>query len=87
MKYKDLDFKPHPNPLAGFDKQALVFFANGYGASIVTGKNAYGGLELAILKGVPNNYDITYASNITNDVMGYLTEEDVEEILWRICRL
>ena len=87
MKYKDLDFKPHPNPFAGFDTQVLVFFSNGYGASIVTGANAYGGLELAVLKGVPGDYDLTYDTEITNDVLGHLTKEKVEKLLERISKL
>ena len=55
---------------------------NGYGASIVRHDFSYGnkqGLwEVAILD---KDGSITYATPITDDVLGYLTEEQVNAVL------
>lgn len=61
---------------------------NGYGASIIQTKGSYGskqGLwELAVLD---NEEQITYHTPITNDVLGYLTEEEVNKTLEKIKNL
>jgi len=61
---------------------------NGYGASIIQTINSYGskqGLwELAVLD---SEGEITYHTPITNDVLGYLSEEDVNETLEKIKNL
>ena len=64
-------------------------FDNGYGASVVQHNGSYGnenGLwELAVLKWVDEDrYNLTYSTDITDDVVGYLTEEEVQELLVRI---
>ena len=83
--FKQLNFNPHP---MGMGKQYVVQFLNGYGASIVQGPHTYGGdkglYELAVLGA---NGEITYDTPITNDVLGYLTEEEVEKTLFDIKNL
>lgn len=63
-------------------------FKNGYGASVIKHKGSYGnkqGLwELAVTGA---DGDITYHTPITQDVIGYLTEEKVETILEEIQEL
>jgi hypothetical protein len=64
-------------------------FKNGFGASVVQHNGSYGnenGLwELAVLSWVnEHQYELNYSTDITDDVVGYLTEEEVEEILVRI---
>ena len=65
----------------------IVHYPNGYGASIVKNERSFGRKqdlwELAVLKGVKFCYD----TEITNDVCGYLTEEQVVSICGRILRL
>lgn len=75
-------------PLNG-GTQTVHKFENGYGASVIRGGFvAYGGLELAVLKfdneGV---YSLCYDTEITDDVLGYLDEEDIPELLERIKNL
>ena len=68
--------------------QRLFKFTNGYGASVVTGPYTYGGdeglYELAVLEFTGDKHALCYTTEITDDVIGYLTEEDVQDILARI---
>lgn len=61
---------------------------NGYGASIIQTIYSYGGnqglWELAVLD---SDGEITYNTSITNDVLGYLSEEEVNETLEKIKNL
>ena len=73
------------------NKQALVFFKNGYGASIIIGSYSYGGneglYEIAVLKGNKKQWSICYDTPITDDVIGHLKPEEVEETLKQIKEL
>jgi hypothetical protein len=92
MKFSDLQFKPHANyPETGI--QAIQFFENGYGMSVVQfttpyGSGSYGsdeGLyEVAILQGVAENWNICYDTVLTDDVLGYQSEEEVEVLLYEV---
>ena len=77
--FQELKFQDHT--LVG-RKQCIVQFPNGYGASIVQGEHTYGGskglYELAVFG---KNGEITYDTSITDDVLGYLSEEEVEKTL------
>ena len=84
MKFSDLQFNPHKNyPDTGV--QAKHFFDNGYGVSVVSFPGSYGfrdGLyESAVLKGTEEDWEICYDSVITDDVLGYQSEEEVEVLL------
>ena len=62
-------------------------FDNGYGASVIRHKGSYGYAqgkwELAVLEGD----ELCYTSPITEDVIGHLTEDEVESILKQIKEL
>lgn len=69
--------------------QYLFKFDNHYGASVVKHKCSYGHeqdlWELAvILFDECGEWDITYDTDITNDVIGYLSDEKVKDILGKI---
>lgn len=80
-RFNDLVFKAHP--LGG--KLARISFDNGYGASVVCTSMSYGGseglYELAVLD---SKGKITYDTPITNDVLGWLSHNDVSETMIKI---
>lgn len=84
MTFEDLKFKENKE-LESI--QAVIEFENGYGASVIKGRNTYGGkeglYELAVLK----NGNLCYDTEITSDVLGYLTEAEVTTFLMQIERL
>ena len=85
MTFEDLKFEEHKNyPL--MDKQSIVEFKNGFGLSIVNGKHAdcsHDSYEVAILK----NGSLCYDSGITEDVLGYQTKEDINNLLEQVSNL
>jgi hypothetical protein len=64
--------------------QNIYRFDNGYGASVIRNNFSYGGSEglweLAVLDFTKDGA-ITYETPITDDVIGYLTDEDVQATL------
>ena len=82
--FNDLDFQPMQFDIG---IQARIFFDNGYGASVIKSPHSYGGnqdlYELAIIK----DNAIRYDTPITDDVIGYLTEDDVTKYLGQIQNL
>jgi hypothetical protein len=85
VTFQELSFQDHP---MGMGKQCIVQYSNGYGASIVQGPHTYGGkdglYELAVFG---KDGEITYDTTITNDVLGYLSEAEVEKTLLDIKNL
>jgi len=77
-----MSFQSLPSKNINGGVQYTAKFSNGYGASIIRHSFSYGnrqGLwELAVLD---SDGDITYDTPITDNVLGYLTEEDVENTL------
>jgi hypothetical protein len=89
--FEDLEFEPHPYMRYSFTQQALIFFANGYGVSVLIGGHCYGDgstpYELAVLKGNAEKFDLCYDTPITNDVLGYLTPEEVTDYMIEVQKL
>jgi deoxyinosine 3'endonuclease (endonuclease V) len=74
--------------------QRIYRFDNGYGASVIKGRNSYGGKdglwELAVIKFKSENpleYTLVYDTPITDDVIGYLKWKEVKPILKSISEL
>jgi hypothetical protein len=84
-QFKDLQFKQH-RELNGV--VARIAFDNGYGASVVKHQYSYGGdkglYELAVLD---KDGELTYDTPITDDVIGYLREIDVTDVMQKIQQL
>lgn len=91
MKFIDLQFKQHPNPHHKDGIQAIHIFPNGYGISVVKFPGSYGyeqGLyEVAVIKGVEENWEICCDTPITDDVIGHLNEVNVENIMEEVVKL
>jgi len=88
MEFSDLNFEPHPN----WDGvQAKYFFDNGYGVSVIKSSHSYGGseglYEAAVLKVTDDDWQITYDTPITSDVLGHQTVEDIDSLLFEIEKL
>jgi len=94
MNFSELNFQPHANyPDTGI--AARHFLDNGYGVSVVRFTSVFGGsygaeeglYELAVLKGVEDEWQICYDTPITDDVIGHLSESDVEKLLNEVAAL
>lgn len=63
-------------------------FPNDYGASVVKGRYTYGGPELwemgLIFFDEDDCYDLAYEKDFSEDVIGYLTDEEVNRLLEKI---
>ena len=82
--FKDLEFKPHT---IGNGLQAVMHFDNNYGVSVVKFNGSYGYhqdlWEVAILY----KDELTYNTDITDDVLGYQTEQDVTDVMKKVQEL
>lgn len=73
------------------NNQAIFKFPNGYGASLIQGPTSYGGdeglFELGVLTFSDDGWELCYTTSIVDDVIGYLTDVEVEELLNKIYEL
>lgn len=72
-----------------FDGAQYIFkFSNEFGASVVKHSGSYGSSqdlwELAVLRFDGDSWNIVYDTEITGDVLGYLSNEEVLETLREI---
>lgn len=83
--FKDLEFKPHS---MGGGIMSRLSFDNRYGVSVVRTSFTYGGkeglYELAVLD---KHGNLTYDTPVTNDVIGYLSEDEVSDIMEQVQKL
>jgi len=83
-KFEDLVFKPHP---IGNGKIATLNFPNDFGVSVVFGSlfysNGVDNYELAVL----HNGELTYDTEITDDVLGYLSPKEISDVMGEIQKL
>lgn len=63
-------------------------FKNDYGASVMKHQHSYGSdedlWELGVIRWRDDEWELNYDTPITSDVIGYLTDEDVRNLLQRI---
>ena len=83
-KFKEYIFIDDEHVIFG-GRMVRYRFPNGYGASVIEGEKSYG-LELAVLEFSESEYGDT-ASEFTDDVIGFIDDEELDEILERISRL
>jgi hypothetical protein len=76
IQFNELKFKELPD-LSGI--HCRIMFDNGFGASIVRHEYSYGGRDGLYEIAVLDKFDGSpiYYTSITNDVLGYLSEDDV----------
>jgi hypothetical protein len=86
--FEDLEFEQLNDPPCMVGKKSRMQFDNGYGVSVISHTHSYGGrnglYEVAVLDSDGN---LTYETPVTNDVIGYLTEEDVTDIMKQVQEL
>lgn len=83
--FNELDFSAHkmmPNTM-----QARIYFDNGYGLSVIKGEHTYGGTIGLYEAGILEGERLTYDTGIFDDVEGYLTEDNVTEIMRQVQEL
>lgn len=77
--FNDLEFTEMVNDYSVNGKRARMMFDNGYGVSVVQSDMTYGGkeglYELAVLD--DEEAGPIYYTSVTDDVLGWLTEDDV----------
>ena len=80
-------YKDHPWE----HNQWLFVFDNGYGASVVKGFGTYGNdedlFELAVITSDEKGWNLCYNTEITDDVIGYSSNEEIMELLYKIKKL
>ena len=83
--FNDLEFK---QDIQRGLNAARIMFDNGYGASVIIGPHTYGGedglYELGVLG---KDKKLTYNTSVTDDVEGYLSEDDVTKLMEQIQKL
>lgn len=81
-------------------KQAVHFFENGYGVSVIQGEDTYGGMqglyEMAVIVRAGDKWNISYGANLihtdgkiraVDDALGFLTEDAVTHYMFEVSRL
>ncbi len=86
--FDDLNFEQINDTPFMVGKKARMSFDNGYGVSVVSHTYSYGGkkglYEVAVLG---SDGDLTYETPVTNDVIGYLSEKGVSDVMKKVQEL
>jgi hypothetical protein len=87
-KFEDLEFEKIKEDSHRIGVKCRMVFENGYGVSVVCHTHSYGGknglFEIAVLG---KDGDLTYDTPVTNDVIGYLSREEVTDIMKQVQEL
>lgn len=85
--FEDLEFSKIVSPYLSGVRSRLMF-ENGFGVSVVCTDLSYGGkdglYEIAVLN---SQGDITYDTELTNDVIGWLDKDKVTEIMLQVQKI
>lgn len=84
--FKDLQFEKHPAYI-GFITQAKMNFKNNYGVSVITGNSSYTSISEPYEVAILYKDELTYNTYITNDVLGYQTEDMVTKVMKQVQEL
>ena len=94
--FKDIEFKKHS---FGECIHGLLFFPNDYGVSVVRFKRPYSDRgygsytsndnewEVAVITGNKDKWELCYDTDITDDVIGHLTEGEVDWVMLQVQQL
>ena len=86
--FEDLEFEQLNDEPFMVGKRGRMHFDNGFGVSVVSHTHSYGGrdgfYEVAVLD---KDGVLTYETPVTNDVIGYLTEEGVTDVMKQVQEL
>ena len=86
--FKDLEFEQLNDAPYMVGKKSRIHFNNGFGVSVVSHTHSYGGrdglYEVAVLD---KDGLLTYETPVTSDVIGYLSEEDVTDVMKQVQNL
>ena len=84
-KFEDLEFDKISDEPFMSGVRSRMMFENGYGVSVVSHTHSYGGtkglFEIAVLG---KDGDISYDTPVTNDVIGYLSPDEVTDIMEQV---
>jgi len=87
-KFEDLEFEEIKDSPYQIGVKCKMVFENGYGVSVVCHTHSYGSknglFEIAVLG---KDGDLTYDTPVTNDVIGYLSREEVTKIMEQVQEL
>ena len=86
--FEDLEFEQLNDEPFMVGKKSRTHFDNGFGVSVVSHTHSYGGrsglYEVAVLD---KDGLLTYETPVTSDVIGYLSEEDVTDVMKKVQEL
>ena len=86
--FEDLEFEQLNDAPYMVGKKSRMHFDNGFGVSVVSHTHSYGGrdglYEVAVLD---KDGVLTYETPVTSDVIGYLSEEDVTDVMKQVQEL
>lgn len=82
LTFKDLTFEPtDPRGPSHEGVRAGIHFENGYGISVIRTEYAYCDYQTYEVAILDKDGHVCYDTPITNDVLGYQTEEDITRIM------
>jgi hypothetical protein len=86
--FEDLEFEQLNDAPYMVGKKSRMHFDNGFGVSVVSHTHSYGGrdglYEVAVLD---KDGLLTYETPVTSDVIGYLSEQDVTDVMKQVQEL